>query len=217
MTAPRTRRTLPWQIQLTLDIGLSPATFFALNGRFGLSTIEVLLVAVGVGIIWSAIGLVMTRKLNAVALVVVVGVVVGALLTAITGSPQFAIAKDSFYTGLLGIAMLGSLALARPLMYYLVQPFATHDGDPEETAEWKASWTSPMFRHAMRMMTVVWGVGLLLDAGVRMTFVWWAPIDVSAALSPALTAVVLFSLMGWSGVYGRRSDAARSVAEGVHA
>ncbi|AHH95275.1 hypothetical protein KALB_1905 [Kutzneria albida DSM 43870] len=94
MTAQR-RTGLPWQVQLTIDVALSPVVFFALQGNFGLSTGQALLISTLVGAAWTGFVLITTRKVNAVALCVIAGMVVGAALTGVTGDPRFGVAKDS--------------------------------------------------------------------------------------------------------------------------
>ena len=208
-----TRRTLPWQIQLLIDIALTPAVFFALQGRFGLSTTAVLLISIAAGGLWTAITLARTRKVNAVSLCVIGGILIGGVLTMLTGNPQFGVAKDSLYTGVFGLVALLSMVAARPLMFYLIRPFATHDNDPAEVAEWNASWASPMFRRCMRVMTLTWALGLLIEAGTRIVLVSTVSLDTASALSPVLTGVVLAVLMTWTASYGRRAGQARRAAE----
>src|ERR1700759_3194085 len=101
-----TRRALPWQVQLLIDIALTPAVYFALQGRFGLTTTAVLLVSIAAGGLWTVITLARTRKVKAGSLCVLGGRVIGGVLPPITGSPQFGVAKDSRYTGVFGLVAL---------------------------------------------------------------------------------------------------------------
>ncbi|MFC0545689.1 VC0807 family protein [Kutzneria chonburiensis] len=218
MSPTRNRRGLPWPVRLTLDIGVSPLAFFLMSGVAGASTAASLLVSVGVGALWTIGQLLATRKVNAAAVCVVAGLVVGAVLTGISGDARFGVAKDSLYTAVFGLAMLVSLAARRPLMFALIRPFATEDGDPAKVAEWNAAWVSPLFRRGMRTMTVVWGVGLLVEAVTRIAVVYGGfPVAYAAALSPVLTAVVLAALMSWTAWYGRKAGEARRRVEGVPA
>jgi hypothetical protein len=210
----RPSRGLPWPIQLTLDIALSPVVFFLLQGPFDLSTTAALTASVLVGAAWTLVMLAITSKFNAVSLCVIAGLVVGVVLTAVTGDARFGVVKDSFYTGVFGLAMLVSLAARRPLMFYLIRPFATEDNEPSKVAEWNESWVSPLFRRCMRVMTVAWGIGLLVEAGSRAVIVYGGlSIDVAAALSPGLTGVVLVSLMSWTAYYGKNAGEARRLTE----
>ena len=203
-----TRRALPWQVQLLIDIALTPAVYFALGG-----TTTALLISIAAGGLWTVLTLARTRKVNAVSLCVIGGIVIGGVLTVITGNPQFGVAKDSLYTGVFGLVALVSMGAARPLMFYLIRPFATHDNEPAQVAEWNAAWASPMFRRCMRVMTLTWAFGLLAEALTRIVLVETVPLGTAAALSPVLTAVALIVLMSWTAGYGRRAGQARRAAQ----
>ena len=208
-----TRRGLPWQVQLLIDIALTPVAYFALHGHFGLTTTAVLLISIAAGGLWTALTLARTRKVNAVSLCVIGGIVLGGVLTMLTGDPRFGVAKDSLYTGVFGLIALVSMGAARPLMFYLIRPFATRDNQPAEVAEWNASWASPMFRRCLRVMTLAWAIGLLVEALTRIVLVCTASLGTASALSPVLTAVVLIVLMSWTAGYGRRAGEARRAVE----
>jgi intracellular septation protein A len=189
-------------LQLLIDIALTPAVYFALHGRFGLTTTAVLLISIAAGGLWTALTLARTRKVDVVSLCVLGGIVIGGALTMLTGNPQFGVAKDSLYTGVFGLVALASLGAKRPLMYYLIRQFVADD-----------NWASPMFRRCMRVMTLTWAVGLLIEAATRIVLVYTVSVNTAAALSPVLTGVALAVLMTWTAGYGRRAGEARRVAE----
>ncbi|GAA0629884.1 hypothetical protein GCM10010174_57850 [Kutzneria viridogrisea] len=65
-------------------------------------------------------------------------------------------------------------------------------------------------------MTTTWGLGLLVEAATRVVLVGTVSLDTAAALSPALTGVLLVMLMTWTASYGRRAgEARRAAAESV--
>lgn len=208
------KRGLPWVVQLLIDIALAPVAFFVIQAVTAVSTATALGVSILLGAAWTGLGLARTGKVNAVSLCVILGLVVGVALSVVTGDPRFGVAKDSLYTGVFGVVMLVSLATRRPLMFHLIRPFATEDGDPEKVAEWDRSWVSPLFRRCMRVMTLVWGIGLLVEALGRIAIVYGGvSLDLAAALSPVLSAAVLISLMSWTAGYGRRAGEARRQIE----
>jgi membrane associated rhomboid family serine protease len=87
-------------------------------------------------------------------------------------------------------------------MYYLIRQFVADD-----------NWASPMFRRRMRVMTLTWAIGLLIEAATRIVLVHTVSVNTAAALSPVLTGVALAVLMTWTAGYGRRAGEARRVAE----
>ena len=208
------KQGLPWVVQLVIDIGLAPVVFFVVRGVWDVPVATALVVSIVVGGAWTVLSVVRTGKVNAVALCVLGGLAVGVALSVVTGDPRFGVAKDSLYTGVFGGVMLASLVMPRPLMFHLIRPFATEDGDPAKVEEWNRSWGSRLFRRCMSVMTAVWGIGLLVEAAGRIAIVYGgASLDLAAALSPVLTAVVLIGLMGWTAGYGRRAGEARRQIE----
>lgn len=71
-------------------------------------------------------------------------------------------------------------------------------------AAWEANWRdSPEFRHVMRAVTVIWGVGFLLEAGIRVTLAFTLPVDIVPVVT-AVQFIALIGLMLWVGPqYGR--------------
>jgi hypothetical protein len=64
--------------------------------------------------------------------------------------------------------------------------------------------TVPAVRHGHLVASVVWGVGLLTEALVRVLLVFVLPISVVVGLSSALVVVFIGSLMAWTLWYLRR-------------
>jgi hypothetical protein len=114
------------------------------------------------------------------------------------------------FTGAFGAIFLGSLATARPLIFRLNQDLAA--GDPAAQAANEALWELPAARHSFRLMTLVWGLGLVLEALARLVAVLTLPLATSAALSPVLAVVAIGGLLLWTVLYAkaRRAAAARA-------
>jgi hypothetical protein len=117
--------------------------------------------------------------------------------------------KDALVTGTLGLGILGTLALSRPFAFYMGRKFAT-DGGAEAREWWAGLWQYPNFRHTNRVITVVWGVGLLADCAVRMVLVF----VLSTKAMVSFNSVSLYALIGaivlWTITYSnrRRAEAA---------
>ena len=62
-------------------------------------------------------------------------------------------------------------------------------------------------RRMFRRSAVVWGVGLLLEAAVRIPLIYLLPIDVMVGLSTAMMVTVIVGLSVWNGWYGKRAGA----------
>jgi len=92
----------------------------------------------------------------------------------------------------LGIAFLLSL-LRRPLLFSMIWALRPDHGDPAQAWAEAPEGT----RAATRTGTVVWGVGLLLDAVLRVVLVLALPVSTAAGAVTALTFVTVVVLVGW--------------------
>jgi hypothetical protein len=78
-------------------------------------------------------------------------------------------------------------------------------GNPPENIPWFDSlWQYRQFRHTMRVITVVWGIGLLVEAVVRTFLV----IVLSTGLFLIVSPFVLYGIIGvlviWMFLYSRQ-------------
>jgi hypothetical protein len=154
------------------------------------------------------------KRIGLIAIVSLVGIVVGFGLSFATGNAIFALLKDSLLTSVFGLLFLGSLATPRPLIYRLNLDLA--GSDPAARAASEALWERPAAQHAFRLITIVWGVGLLLEALVRVVVALTLPIATATSLSPIIAVVVIGCILLWTVRYvkARRAEAARAAAPG---
>lgn len=155
-----------------------------------------------------------TKRLGVIAIVSFIGIVVGFGLSFATGDAIFALLKDSLFTCVFGLLFLGSLATARPLIYRLNLDLA--GADPVARAASEALWERPAARQAFRLMTLVWGMGLLFEAVARVVVAFTLPLASATAASPVIAVVVIGCLLAWTVLYARarRAAAARTLAAG---
>jgi hypothetical protein len=111
----------------------------------------------------------------------------------IAGSPRFLLAKDAWLTGLAGVWFLASLRARHPLAYLYTKPLL--EGRLRWPGDWDHLWErSARFRRMWRTSSVLWGIGTLADAALRIVMAYTLPVDTVPALANALylgTAAVL--------------------------
>lgn len=118
----------------------------------------------------------------------------------LSGSPRFLLAKDGWMTGAAGIWILATLA-RKPFIHNMVQQISP----PTMAEKARINWAqSPTYRHLLRVVTAVWGVGLLADSGVRVALAYTLPVDQVPLISTLQYVVVYFALEIFSRVYLRR-------------
>jgi len=187
---------------LFFDVGAPLVGYYALR-LLGATDWVALLVATlvaGLRLVWVAAR---TRRVTWFAVVMLVVFGLGLALAFVDGDPRFLLVTDSFTTALVGLVFLASLLGGKPLTLSAFQTSQPHRA--REMEEYYR--TLPPVRHTFRVSAVVWGVGLLLLAIVRIPLIYLLPIDVMVGLSTALLVTVIVGLAIWNGWYGARTAA----------
>jgi hypothetical protein len=185
--------------------GVLPILLYqALTGA-GVATVPALVAGSAFPLSYTAWGWAHARRLDVIAAFSLFFLVVSALASLVSGSTRFTLIKESFFTGLFGLAFFGSLLAPRPLMFHVARQFAT-GGVPERAGRWDELWQYSGFRHAMRVMTAMWGATFVVDAAVRVALVFLlstsAFLVASQVLFYSTFAVTLFLTIA----YGRRAQ-----------
>ena len=186
-------RGLAWDIGLPLVVfyGLRLADVGDWNGLLGAT----LAVAARMG--WVAVR---NRTLNLFSIVMLGVFGLGLALAFINGEPRFLLLKSSIMTAFAGTMFLISATPGRqPLTLAAEQHWA-----PSRAIEIAEEYrTDPDVRHEHWVSSIVWGLGLLTEAIVRVPLVFLLPISVVVGLSTALTLAILAGLIVWTVLYHR--------------
>ncbi|MEU7852733.1 VC0807 family protein [Nonomuraea sp. NPDC049141] len=184
------------------DVALPIAVYYACR-RFGVDEQVALLLGAAAALVRVLLVAAVRRRFNGLAALVCGGFAIGLLLAFLTGDPRFVLAKESILSGSLGLLLLGSCLVGRPLMYALMRRLTADN--PQKLAEWERLWHSaPEFRRLFRTLTLVWGVGLLAEAIIRIPLIYRLPLDVMTGLSTVLQLATFALLIGWSLLYRQR-------------
>ena len=73
----------------------------------------------------------------------------------------------------------------------------------------------PLGRHTFRTLSVVWGIGLVVEASTRLTLADVLPTGTFLAVSPFITGTVIGSLFAFTVVYTKRTQI-WSLSSGPH-
>jgi intracellular septation protein A len=155
------------------------------------------------------------RRLEVVGVLVLSGILVGTVLGLLSHSARLVLIEGSVPTGVLGVAFLGSLLARQPLMFTFAREFT--GPDTAKGQEMAYLWqTYEGFRRIFRIMTVVWGVGFLIEAGLRVVIVFNTSTGTALALSKVTPFVFVGILLAWTFAYGtlHRKRAERMIAAG---
>ncbi|MFI9603209.1 VC0807 family protein [Streptomyces sp. NPDC052043] len=174
---------------LLVDVAVPVGGYYLLKNGFGMST----LAALG----WSSVvpalrigwAVARERRVNAFAALILFVNVVGLLLSLVAGDPRLMVAKDSGVSSAIGVGILVSVALGRPMMTVGMKPWLVK-GDAAREAAWaRLAAGSAEFRRAEKVFSLVWGVVLLAECVVRVVGAYTLPVDTMVWLGTVILAV----------------------------
>jgi len=180
-----------------LDIIVPVILYFILK-KVGLSDFWALTVAgVGTGV-YALVNTVRRRKIDFIGILVLLEIALSVGLLFLTDDPRLVAIKPAFYTTLTGLYFLFTCVVGKPIVYLAVTPIAT-DGDPVRTEAYAQAWDrSAKFRTRERLMTAAFGVGLLIEAVLRVFIVYRyspAKLDESFVISQLPGLVVIAAVL----------------------
>jgi hypothetical protein len=186
---------------IVFDVGGPLLAYFVLRAA-GLSTVLSLVLsgvfpAFGVG--FNAI---QYRRLDIFGVLVLAGILMGSLLGLTTHNAKLFLVEGSVPSVAFSAACFGSLWTQQPLIYRIALELVGRDG--ARGREIAAAWQYPRFRRAFRIITVVWGVGYLIEAGVRVAVAETAPTGIALVCSKVAPYVFAVTLSAWTLFYGER-------------
>lgn len=158
-------------------------------------------------LLWSLYGLIRTRKLDALSVIVIASIVFSVAATALGGSARMIQIRDALVTGVIGILFLLSLFMEKPLIFYLTRATFARNPDPE-MPELEKVWALPEAPHAFRVLTTLWGIGLVAQTTLLCTLAWLWPIGRYLLISPFIGYGFVGALMVCSFWYGGRHKTA---------
>jgi hypothetical protein len=182
----------PSFLPLILDVAVPVGSYYLLKNGFGMNTMAALgwsSVVPAVRTVWSVVK---ERKANALAGLILFVNIVGLALSLVAGDPRLMLAKDSGVSSAIGIGILVSVKLGRPMMTAGMKPFLIK-GDAAKNAAWERLIAgSPRFRTAERTFSLVWGAVLLGECVARAVGAYTLPIDTMVWLG---TVVMIGSMV----------------------
>ncbi|MER6734980.1 VC0807 family protein [Streptomyces puniciscabiei] len=166
---------------LLLDVAVPLGSYYLFKDAFGMSTFAALAWSSVVPAVRTVWGLVTERRTNALAGLILAVNVVSVLMTFVSGDPRLMLAKDGAVSSTVGIGILLSVRLGRPMMTAGLKPFLVK-GDAAKEAAWSrltagAAAQSAVFLRKERAYSVVWGLALLAECVARVVGAYTIPVD----------------------------------------
>ncbi len=122
-------------------------------------------------------------------------------LAFVNQDPRFLVLKGCLTTSVCGLTYLVSVALGRPLSVSGAQAL-----DPDKAAHIKMEYeTSAYARHCHRVVSLVWGFGLIGEGLVQIPVIFSLPIEIAVGISATQSISVTLGLIVWNVYYEKRS------------
>lgn len=166
-------------------------------------------------IAWMALDFARFRHFDALSAMVVFSIVLS-LGAVPLGGPQNRALEEPMVSGITGLTFLFSLALRRPIVFYLARSTMAREND-DGVSTFEQDWHErPRLAADIRLMTLVWGLGLIAENTLRSLIVWHGGNTPRAALASTLVSYGVYgSLTLWTfwRRRGLKQDAERRAAD----
>ncbi|MFF4598800.1 VC0807 family protein [Amycolatopsis sp. NPDC001319] len=207
-TPPELRRELIVNLAINL---IAPAALFYGLRALGVNQWLALLAGVVPPAVRAVQTVVTKRRVDTLAVFTLSILVLSVATSFLSGSPRFLLAKDGWMTAAAGLWMLATL-LRTPFLYQVLRSFLGQAARERMERNWLGS---PTYRHVLRVTTAMWGVVLVLDAGVRVVLAYALPVDRVPLISGLQYVAVYLALEVATRVYARRKSVAAAIAAEV--
>ncbi len=200
---PSIRELLP---SLLFGAALPIAVYFSVRPHVG-SDAEGLIIAGSVSVAWILFQFVRQRQVDFVGAIVLVGFLVGVISSTLLGGNAYMLkVRDAFFTAIFGIACIVTVYTHdRPALFY-VSRYLSAGNDPAKVEMYNQMHQLPTARHTFRVLSVLWGVGLIVEASTRMVLAEVLHTGTYVAVSPFISAVVIGGLFAFTIVYSKRTQ-----------
>ena len=191
---------------LTLGVNLvAPIALYYGLSSAGVGNLVALVVAAAAPGIGAAVKIVRERTLDQLAVIVMTTMLASIGVGILTGDARFILAKDGWLTGVWGVWFLLTARSHRPAAFVFARPLL--EGRRVLINEsWDSLWErSPTFRRVWRVSTLMWGLGLMVDAAIRIAMAYTLPIAVVPGLGGALWPATFVLLQVITNIYYHRA------------
>jgi uncharacterized membrane protein len=177
----------------------------------GLSTVAALILSGVIPAAGIALGVARSRRLDAIGILVLIGIVVGSVLGAVSGSAHLLLLDGVVPTAVFGIVCVASLRSKRPMIFRFA--LEGMGRDTTKGRDFADRWRYPGFRHSFRVVTVVWGVMFIAEAAIQAVIVETASTSTAKTTSNLLILPFAAAVIAWNVSYAKRGQRKGAIAD----
>jgi hypothetical protein len=186
-----------------LEFAVPTALYYVLRAA-GFGIYASLLIPALLSALTGLVSFVRRRRLDGMAIYMATMMLGSVVVSLVSGSTRFLLARDALLTGVTGIWFIASIWIGRPLAYLFSKPLL--EGRFRWPLQWEQLWEHcPRFRRMWRISSLLWGIGTLVDAVLRVVMAYTLQPDSVPALGTALYGVTSFVLIVATNAYYIRS------------
>ena len=194
-------RGWPLAAEIAVNFVLPYAIYVLMQKQVG--DVKALMASSAPPILWSIVEFVRHRRVDALSLLVLAGIVFSLLAFVGGGSVRLLQLREKLVTVLIGCIFIGSAAIGRPLIYELARATMVRNKSAE-LERFEGLRDNKYFRRTMTIMTLGWGFGLLADAAISIALMYTLSIANFLVLSPIVGYSTMGMLALWTFWYARR-------------
>jgi len=184
-----------------------PIGIYFLGRRHVHSDAQALIIAGCFSVGWIVFQFVRQRRVDFVGVIVLFGFAMGVASSVLLHGNAYVLkVRDAFFTALFGAAcVITVFTHERPTLFY-VSRYLSAGNDPEKVAAYNQLLELPVGRRTFKVLSFVWGIGLIAEASFRMVLAEMLPTGTFLAVSPLITTSIIGSLFAFTVVYSKRAQ-----------
>jgi hypothetical protein len=194
---------------LILNALMPYLVYRTLEPRYPAGSVVPLLYATAFPVFGFILGLIRKRQVDAIAILSMVGIAIHMAVTVLVGNVGLALVARSLDGLVIGVVLVVSAAIGRPVVLYVARQAAAGSGQPSRIDALLAAGGM----RAFTTITYVWGIFLIVMSAVHVVLALRLTPSTYLLASPALGIVTNLLLVVWSGWFlGRRLRKLREVS-----
>ncbi|KAJ3101783.1 hypothetical protein HDU97_001067 [Phlyctochytrium planicorne] len=178
-------------LMVLINIILPIVIYSVLNTRLG-QTLALALSGIppALDAIWN---LIKSRRLEPIATLVIVSIIISIIVAVLTQDNRALLAKESLTTVCLGVGFLVSVGMKYNFIWLYNRQYAGPDEAVQAALE--AQYQNPGVKKFTNKLCILWGVGLLIEAALRIVLIYTVDINIMVYVSPIILAVFMIGLV----------------------
>ncbi|MEU2930470.1 VC0807 family protein [Streptomyces sp. NPDC007251] len=193
----------PVLLTVLVDFGVPIGLYYGLTAA-GVGDVIALTAGAVVPAVATLLRFAKTRRVDVLGVFVTVMLVLSIIVSVVGGGPRLLLLRDGWLTGVAGVGFLVSLRGRRPLAFGFSRRLLERRASGGR--DWDELWDEDrQFRRIWRVTTVMWGIGLLVDSGVRTLMAYTLPVHMVPALNGAQYGVFTLLMLVIVNIYHARA------------